>query len=64
MKSQSTLAKFKRDYEKLLAKYPDVTVCSHSTEFEPKAYHAVADKDGNIINTFTMTLPCNTHQIL
>ena len=63
MKSQSKLAKFKRDYDKLLAKYPEISVCSHPTEIAPRAYHYVADDKGNIVSYFMMDMRSNNAEI-
>lgn len=63
-KSQSRLAKFARDYDELLEKYPEISVCSHPTEINPKAYHYVTDDNGNVITSFSMNLRSNNAQIL
>lgn len=64
MKSKSTLAKFVRDYNKLLEKYPEITVYSAvDPEDSPFAYHHVLDDKGNVIQYFRMNLRSNSSQL-
>lgn len=60
MKSQSKIAKFVRDYDKLLAKYPEITVYSGiNSNDSPVAHHHILDDQGNVIRYFSMSLRCN-----